>query len=129
MKKLALLAIALSLISALAFGDASSPFQINGNSRPITAAVSPPTPVQVTSTAPGIQQYAAVNVGAVTAYVSYGPSAAIATANCKIPDGTAQSIPLLPLAGIVVSGPPNSYFCAVTASSTATVFITPGIGQ
>jgi hypothetical protein len=108
-------------------------FTVLGNTAKMTAAATPPTPIQVSSTTLGGNQYRIINLSSTTtAFLSYASTAAIATSNCVIPTGdgaNAQNcIPLLPNTDEILSFIPNGFFTARTVSSTADIFITPGDG-
>ena len=108
-------------------------FTVLGNTCKLTAATTAPTPIQVTSSTLGGNQYRIINLsGTVTAFLSYAQTAAAATANCVIPtgDGTdaKNCIPILPNTDEILSFVPNGYFTAITSSSAADLYITPGDG-
>lgn len=109
-----------------------TPFLQNGQTRAITAAVSPPTAVKVMPTfvaaLPPYNQYRVVNSGTVTAFLGAGPSAAEAATNAAVVTTTGNAIPLLPGAVEIFSFSPDWYFTASTAVNTSTVYITPGEG-
>lgn len=108
----------------------TKPFTPEGNTVLITAAVTAPTPEQVASTTLGGNQYRVINNGSVTAFLGFGANAATATANAVAPTaGNSKfSIPLLAGTDEILTFLPNMYATAVTLSSTATVYITPGDG-
>jgi hypothetical protein len=108
-------------------------FTVLGNTAKMTAAATPPTPIQVSSTTLGGNQYRIINLSSTTtAFLSYASTAAIATSNCVIPTGDGANskncIPLLPNTDEILSFIPNGFFTARTVSSTADIFITPGDG-
>jgi len=108
-------------------------FTVLGNTCKLTAATTAPTPIQVTSSTLGGNQYRIINLsGTVTAFLSYAQTAAAATANCVIPtgDGTdaKNCIPILPNTDEILSFVPNGYFTAITVRGTADIYITPGDG-
>jgi hypothetical protein len=110
----------------------AKPFTPEGNTVLITAAVTAPTPVQVASNTLGGNQYRVINNGAVTAFLGFGANAATATTNAVAPTSgsgnSTFSIPLLAGTDEILSFLPNMYATAVTLSSTATIYITPGDG-
>lgn len=108
----------------------TKPFTPEGNTVLITAAVTAPTPEQVASTTLGGNQYRVINNGSVTAFLGFGANAATATANAVAPTAgnSTFSIPLLAGTDEILTFLPNMYATAVTLSSTATVYITPGDG-
>jgi hypothetical protein len=108
-------------------------FTVLGNTAKMTAAATPPTPIQVSSTTLGGNQYRIINLSTSTAcFLSYAQTAAAATANCVIPTGDGANakncIPILPNTDEILSFVPNGFFTAITASGTADIFITPGDG-
>ena len=108
-------------------------FTVLGNTCKLVAATTAPTPIQVTSSTLGGNQYRIINLsGTMTAFLSYAQTAAAATANCVIPtgDGTdaKNCIPILPNTDEILSFVPNGYFTAITVSGTADIYITPGDG-
>ena len=108
-------------------------FTVLGNTCKLTAATTAPTPIQVISSTLGGNQYRIINLsGTVTAFLSYAQTAAAATANCVIPTGDGANakncIPILPNTDEILSFVPNGYFTAITASSSADLYITPGDG-
>ena len=107
-------------------------FTQNGATQLFTAATSPPTALQVLPTfnaVPGsINQFRVVNAGAVTVFLGAGPTAAIAATNSAVVTNSGNAIPILPGAIEVFTFPSQWYFTASTASSTATIYITPGEG-
>jgi hypothetical protein len=107
-------------------------FVQNGATRAITAAVTPPTAVQVpadfTAGPRPRNQFRVINSGIVTAFLGAGPSAALAATNSAVVSTTGNAIPLVPGAVEIFSFPPDWYFTLSTASSTAVIYITPGEG-
>jgi hypothetical protein len=110
----------------------AKPFTPEGNTVLITAAVTAPTPVVVASNTLGGNQYRVINNGSVTAFLGFGANAATATTNAVAPTSgsgnSTFSIPLLAGTDEILSFLPNMYATAVTLSSTATIYITPGDG-
>jgi len=109
-----------------------TPFSQNGQTRAITAAVSPPTAVKVLPTfaavLPPCNQYRVVNAGPEIVFLGAGPSAAEASANAVPVTTGGNGIPVLPGAVEIFSFSPDWYFTASTAVNTSTVYITPGEG-
>jgi hypothetical protein len=103
-----------------------------GNTIKLTAASTAPSPVQVPSKTLGGNQYRIINNGSVTCFLGYGVDGATATANAVIPTGGGANaqfcLPILPGTDEILTFLPNAYFTAITASSTADLFITPGDG-
>ena len=104
-------------------------FTKTGNTVVFTAAASAPTPVQAVSTTLGGNQYRIINAGSVTVFLGYGTDGASATSNAAVITTTGTSIPLLPGTDEVLSFVPNAYFTGITATSNATVYVTPGDGM
>lgn len=108
-------------------------FTVLGNTCKMTAASTPPTPIQVASTTLGGNQYRIINLSStVTAFLSYSQDSATATSNCVVPTGDGANakncIPILPNTDEILSFVPNGYFTAITVSGTADIYITPGDG-
>jgi hypothetical protein len=104
-----------------------------GKTVKLIAANVAPTPVQVPSTTLGGNQYRVINLSNNTVcFLAYAQTADLAASNCVIPSGdgaNSQSVlPLLPQTDEILSFVPNAYFTAITSSSTADLYITPGDG-
>lgn len=116
--------------------SATTPFQPTGPTIRVTAAVSGslPFPVQAT-TGDNVrsEQYVVTNEGSVVAWLAWGQTADQATANCVQPvtgaGGGKNVYTLLNGSQITLTLPPQAFFCAISASSTAIIDITPGYGQ
>jgi hypothetical protein len=122
------------LVPVLAIAqNAPQPASQNGPTVTITANVSGsiPTPVQATSQPTFTQQYILTNIDSLDpAFVSHAVSAAQATTNCVVPTGTPRQVyVVLPLTQIIVTDIQNAFFCAITSSGTAILYITPVVGQ
>jgi hypothetical protein len=104
-------------------------FTRTGNTVAFLAATSAPTPIQAVSTTLGGNQYRIINSGSVTVFLGYGSDGASANSNAAIITTTGTSIPLLPGTDEVLSFVPNAYFTGITATSNATVYVTPGDGM
>ena len=104
-------------------------FTRTGNTVTFLAATTAPTPVQAVSTTLGGNQYRIINAGSVTVFLGYGADGASATSNAAIITTTGTSIPLLPGTDEILSFVPNAYFTGITASSNATIYVTPGDGS
>jgi len=133
MIKRILAALALSITASICFAQTPpSPFQPLGPTVTFTANLSGsiPTPVQAVGSAITLTQYIITNTGTVSVWVAYGNTSAAATTACVIPTSppNTNTIPILPLAAYVVTLPPNYWFCGITSSSTAAVYVTPGLG-
>lgn len=98
----------------------------------IDAAAAAPVGLVSVQLANDAVQYRVMNDGLVTAFVAFGSTGAIAQTNAAIPtDASAAayfSIPVPAGAIEVITAPPNSFWSAITASSTAAIYITPGRG-
>ena len=100
-----------------------------GNTITFTAAATPPTPVQATaSVASGLISHRILNAGTVLAYLGIGSSATLATTNAGSITTSGPAYPLLPGTNEVIAAPTNSWFTASTATGTAVLFVTPGMG-
>jgi hypothetical protein len=99
-----------------------------GNTTTFTAAISPPTPVQVVGLAPGGGQFRLLNAGSSTVFLGVGATAALATANAAVVTTTGAAIPLLAGTDEILTFPIGSYFTGGTISGTSVVYITPGDG-
>lgn len=75
-------------------------------------------------------QFRIHNAGTVLAHLAVGVSAAEAQTNAVIPvAGVGQNTVALPSGVVeVLSFPKNSFFSAITASGTASIYIVPGKG-
>lgn len=99
----------------------------------VVGATSAPTGLQASSSgAPAAEQYRVYNAGTVVAYIAFGVDAATAQSNAVVPTGggasAKNSYPLASGATEVFSAPLNIFWSAITSSSTANIFITPGKG-
>lgn len=107
-------------------------FTVTGKTVKIVGATTAPTALQVPSTTLGGNQYRVINDGSVTAFLSYASDAATALSNCVIPTGSGSNstnvLPLLAGTDEILSFTPNAYFTAITSSSVANIYITPGDG-
>jgi len=103
-------------------------FTKTGNTVTFLAASSAPTAVQCLSSTLGGNQYRIINAGTVTVFLGYGTSASDASNNAVQVTTSQTSFPLLPSTDEILTFVPNAYFTGVTASGTATVYITPGDG-
>lgn len=104
-----------------------------GKTVKVTAASTPPTPVQVVSTSLGGNQYRVINLSSNTAcFLAFAQTSADATSNCVIPTGEGANstavLTLLPQTDEILSFTPNAYFTAITSSGTADLYICPGDG-
>lgn len=108
-----------------------APFQLTGDTITFTAATTAPTAVQASSSVSGVatQNYILTNVGAVPAFVGWGQTAVEAQANSIVPTGTpTRCYPLLAGTQVAITAMPNAYFSGDTGSSTAIIYVSPGIG-
>jgi hypothetical protein len=104
-------------------------FTRTGNTVTFLAATTAPTAVQAVSTTLGGNQYRIINAGSVTVFLGYGSDGASANSNAAVITTTGTSIPLLPGTDEILSFVPNAYFTGITASSNATIYVTPGDGS
>ena len=108
----------------------NAPFTVTGNTIVITATTPAPAAVQAVSSTLGGNQYRIINSGSITAFLGFGANATIAATGANTPTGTvANCLPLLPGTDEILTFVPNAYFTGITASSTASVYITPGDGM
>jgi len=103
-------------------------FQKTGNTVAFIAATTAPTPVQAVSTTLGGNQYRIINSGDKTVFLGYGSTAALANSAATVVTTSGEAIPLLPGTDEVLTFLPNAYFTGITATGTATVYVTPGDG-
>lgn len=103
-------------------------FTKTGNTITFIADVTAPTPVQCASTTLGGNQYRVINTGTVTVFLGYGSTASEATNNAVVVTSSQTAFPLLPSTDEILTFVPNAYFTAISASGTATIYITPGDG-
>lgn len=109
-----------------------SAFIQNGATKLITAAVTPPSAVQIpanfTAGPLSRNQYRVVNAGTEVAFLGAGSTAASAATNSAVVSSSGNAIPLLPGATEIFSFPYGWYFTCSTAANTSSVYITPGEG-
>ena len=103
-------------------------FTKTGNTVTFTAAVSAPTPVQVTNTTIGGNQYRIINSGTGVVFLGYGTTAADATTAAANVISSGAAFPLLPSTDEILTFVPNAYFTGITLTGTAQIYITPGDG-
>ena len=102
-------------------------FTKTGNTVTFTASSTPPSPVQVTNTTIGGNQYRIINAGNVTVFLGYGTTAAEATAASANVTSSGAAFPLLAGTDEILTFVPNAYFTG-TSTANATIYITPGDG-
>lgn len=108
-------------------------FSPTGKTILVDGATSAPSGIQAPEEGTGGGfQYRIFNAGTVTAFLAVGTTAGEAQTNAVIPTGggsNSKSVVALP-AGIteVLSFPMNSYFSAITATDSASIYIVPGKG-
>ena len=103
-------------------------FTKTGNTVTFTAGVSAPTPVQVTNTTIGGNQYRIINSGTGVVFLGYGTTAADATTAAANVISSGAAFPLLPSTDEILTFVPNAYFTGITLTGTAQIYITPGDG-
>jgi len=103
-------------------------FTKTGNTVTFLAATTAPTPVQCLSSTLGGNQYRVINAGTGMVFLGYGITADAANSAATLVSSSQQAFPLLPSTDEILTFVPNAYFTGVTASGTATVYITPGDG-
>ena len=99
-----------------------------GNTVTFTANTATPIGVQVPSTTIGGNQYRIINSGNVTVFLGIGNTASNAANNAVVITSNASSYPLLSGTDEILTFAPNWYFVGITASGSATIYITPGDG-
>ena len=108
-------------------------FTVTGNTAKLTAATSPPSPIQVTSSTLGGNQYRVINSSTtVGCFLAFAADSATATTNCVIPTGAGANsqrvLYILPNTDEIISFVPSAYFTAITVSGTADLYIVAGDG-
>jgi hypothetical protein len=103
-------------------------FNPQGNTVVFTAATTAPTPVQVVGAGLGCNTYEVMNPSNVTVFLGFATDAANATTNATVVTSSQKGYPVLPGTDKVIAAPPNAYFTGITASGTATIYITGGDG-
>ena len=102
-------------------------FTKTGNTVTFTAASTAPTPVQVTNSTLGGNQYRIINAGTTVVFLGYGTSAANATAAAANVTSSGEAFPLLGGTDEILTFVPNAYFTGYSTAN-AVVYITPGDG-
>ena len=102
-------------------------FTKTGNTVTFTAASSVPTPVQVTNTTIGGNQYRIINSGNAVVFLGYGTIASDATNSAVQVTSSQPAFPLLPGTDEILTFVPNAYFTGYSAN-TCVIYITPGDG-
>lgn len=107
-----------------------SPHQQQGNTRTLTAANTPPTPIQLTNTSGlGPLQAVFTNIGTVDAFIGIGKDAATATTNAAaVTDNATITRTILSRTQVVWTIPAGAWVTGFTASSTAVINIELGEG-
>ncbi len=105
-----------------------SSFLKTGKTITFTGATSAPSAVQLLSNDQVRSEDAVVsNVGAVTVFLGWGTDAGVAAANAVIPTSTpSDGYPILAGTKETLKIPSGSWITAITGSSTAIVYVTPG---
>jgi hypothetical protein len=113
-------AIAATLLLLLAVpAGAQQVFRTDGAATVTLAATATTGRVQIQTAVGGTQNVRLYNAGTVAVFVECGTVAVVAT--------VAASLPVAPGA-VEVIGCNQTYFAGITASGTATLYITPGTG-
>jgi len=102
-------------------------FTKTGNTITFIAGVTAPTPVQVTNTTIGGNQYRIINTGTTVVFLGYGVDSATANAASANVTSSGTAFPLLPSTDEILTFVPNAYFTG-TSTANATIYITPGDG-
>ena len=103
-------------------------FTKTGNTVTFIAGVTAPTPVQVTNSTIGGNQYRIINSGSTVVFLGYGVDAANATTASANITTSGAAFPLLPGTDEILTFVPNAYFTG-TSTANATIYITPGDGM
>lgn len=98
-----------------------------GNTVTFTAATSPPTPVQATSTIIAGTQYRIHNTGNVAIYLGFGSTANAATTMANV-SLSGSTLTMVPSSVEIFTLNGNQYFTAATVSGNSIVTITSGDG-
>lgn len=107
----------------------NAPFTPTGNTVVITAANPAPTPVQVSGSNGGSNQYRIVNSGSTLAFLGFGANATVASAGAKqVTSSQNNCIVVLPGGTEVLTFTGAAYFTANATSSTV-LYIVPGDGS
>ena len=104
-------------------------FTKTGNTVTFTAGTVAPTPVQVTNTTIGGNQYRIINSGTGIVFLGYGTTSAAANTAAANITTNGAAFPLLPSTDEILTFVPNAYFTGQTSSGTAVCYITPGDGS
>ncbi len=104
---------------------ASRPESLAAGTIVISAAATAPSGVQVSGNGLGV--YMLTNTGTTTAFMAAGASASAAQSAAVIPTGTTgeRVWPVLAGAAITVTDLPDAYWSGITASGTASVYVSP----
>ena len=102
-------------------------FTKTGNTVTFTAYTTAPTPVQVTNTTIGGNQYRIINAGSTTVCLGYGTTAAEATTAAANVTTSGAAFPLLSGTDEILTFVPNAYFTGYSTAN-AVIYITPGDG-
>ena len=108
-----------------------NPFTPQGKTVLITAAVSPPSGVQVPAFQTTIQssQFRIKNSAAADVAIGWGIDATTAQTNAAIPGSSSQCVMLGSGQTEVLTFPPGTFFSAAIGASTGAVYIVVGDGQ
>ena len=107
----------------------NAPFTPTGNTVVVTASNPAQTAVQVSGSNGGSNQYRIVNSGSTLAFMGYGANATVAQSSANQITSTQNNcLVMLPGATEVLSFTGAAYFSANATSST-TLYITPGDGS
>lgn len=110
----------------------SAAFTPTGNTVVINAATSYPTAVQAPSNTGTSMQYRVINSSTtVGCFLSWGQTQTAAQDNCLVPNSNVSTavIHVLPNTDEILTFAPNTWFTAITASSSCTLYIVPGDGM
>jgi hypothetical protein len=101
-------------------------FQITGQQYAINLTTAASTPIRLT----GYTELRVFNPSAVMIHVTFASTSALATSQCVAAvHGTPSLAVAIPAGALeIIRVPKNSYVAGLTASSTATVYLTAGRG-
>lgn len=106
-------------------------FTPTGNTVVINAATSYPPAVQAPSNTGTSMQYRIINSStSVGCFLSFAQDKSIAESSCLVPNANVSTsvIHILPNTDEILTFTPTTYFTAITASNSCTLYIVPGDG-
>jgi len=116
-KRIAPIALALLLLPGAA--AAQQAFRTDGAATVTLSATGTTSRVQLQTAVPGVPNVRLYNAGSVAVFVNCGDVTVVAT--------TASGLPVAP-GSVEILGCQNTHVAGITASGTATLYVTPGTG-